>query len=143
MFVDTLKIEEKLAEKYKYKKLPAPLSKKYRDFFVANIPEFLKIEGDDILLTTKNGTPLCQGYDRIVVGDYGAFVEFTKPYQRLTIEKGQEYRLNDPKYSSNVKFLWLTIVDGSKVKIYKQQKCVMYADYRPQKFYVSVHEVLG
>lgn len=141
--MNTLKVESLLAEKYQYHPLPNDLSKKYREYFRNNIPDFLKINGDIITLFTKTNTPICNKYDRIVVGDYGAFIEFSDSTysNNFVIKEGQEYRINDPKYKNNVKYIWLTINDNSNVKIYFQKKSVLYADYKPKKFYVSVHEV--
>ena len=140
--MNTLKIEAKLAEKYGYQKLPDDLSEKYRQFFSENIPDGLHIEGGGVL-KTMNGGVICENYNRIVVGDYGAFVELETPADaRFVIAPGQEYRVNDPKYSKNVKYIWLTIPDGSNIKIYHQKKKVSYADYLPKRYYVSVHEVL-
>lgn len=142
--MNTLRIEATLAKKYGYSPLPPDLSQKYRDFFTANIPEFLDINGSSKQLTTMNGTPICNGYDRIVVGDYGAFIEFSKEAiaTDFVIQPGQEYRVNDDKYKNRVKYIWLTVCDGSGVKIYQQKRKVTYADYKARKYYVSVHEVL-
>lgn len=146
--MNTLRIEAKLAEKYKYKPLPNDLSAKYRQFFTENIPPHLdisysRIPGGKNPLFTINGSMVCTDYDRIVVGDYGAFVEFSPHYEgtNFIIAPGQEYRVYDERYSKNVKYIWLTIDDGSGIKIYKQKKRVAYADYLPEKYYVSVHEV--
>lgn len=141
--MDTLKIQAALAKKYGYQKLPGDLSEKYRVFFAENIPEFLSIEGAHDTLYTLCGAQICSGYDRIVIGDYGAFVEFSQSdfSDSFIIQPGQEYRVNDTRYSKNVKYIWLTIDDGSHIKIYHQKKCVTYADYKPGKYYVSVHEV--
>lgn len=138
--MNTLKIETKLAKKYRYSPLPKDLSEKYREFFTENIPSFLSLEGGGQLFT-NNGTMLCDRYNRIVVGDYGAFVEFIKPASTFVIAPGQEYRVNDKRYSKNVKYIWLTIDDGSNIKIYHQKKKVLYADYIRGAYYVSVHEV--
>ena len=140
--MNTLKIEAKLAEKYKYKKLPDDLSEKYRSFYIENIPDFLSLNGGEKLYTLKDSL-LCNSYDRIVVGDYGAFIEFSeKPEMTVfSIAPGQEYRIYDNQYSKTVKYEWFTIDDGSKIKIYKQKRRVNYADYKPKKYYVSVHEV--
>lgn len=43
-------------------------------------------------------------------------------------------------YLLSIKFS--TIDDKSNIKIYFQKKKVLYADYIPRKFYVSVHEVI-
>lgn len=136
--MNTLKLEKELSEKYKYKKLSEKESIKYRQIYKENIPKFLCINGGNDLYTLK-GTKLCESYDRIVIGDYGAFIEFSKPACRLVIEKGQEYRLTEQ--FKNVKYNWVTIPDGSHIKIYHQRGTVTYADYQVGKFYVSVHEV--
>lgn len=140
--MNTLKIEAELASKYQYKKLPLPLSLQYRKFFEDNIPEWLSIDGGGQLFT-KNGTLICQEYQSIVVGDYGAFVEFDQPAfpNGFIVAPGQEYRLNDERYKNHVKYYWLTINDGSNIKIYHQRAEVDYADYTAGKYYVSVHEV--
>ena len=145
--MNTLRIEAKLAEKYKYKPLPGDLSEKYRDYYKSNIPPFLHVNGGGPLYTCC-GSMICKAYNRIVVGDYGAFVEFCEddlPLENdapaFMIAPGQEYRVNDERYSKNVKYVWLTTRDLSGVKIYHQKKGVSYADYRPGMYYVSVHEV--
>lgn len=141
--MNTLKIETALAEKYKYKPLSKELSVKFRNFFTENIPSFLDISGSINPLYTLKGTQICNGYDRIVIGDYGAFIEFSEEHisSNFIIQKGQEYRVNDEKYKKNVKYIWLTINDKSDIKIYFQKKKVLYADYKPKKYYISVHEV--
>lgn len=140
--MNTLKVEALLAQKYKYKPLSKDLSQKYRQYFRENIPNFLSESGGKETLFTLNDSPICDGYDRIVIGDYGAFIEFSSiPYLNFAIKQGQEYRVFDERYSKNCKYIWLTIEDGSDIKIYKQKKTVAYADYKPDKFYVSVHEV--
>jgi hypothetical protein len=142
--MDTLKIEAALAKKYGYHPLPSDLSQKYRQLFTDNIPRFLNIEGSETPLFTTKGSLVCIRYDRIVVGDYGAFIEFSEDdiTEEFIIQPGQEYRVNDEKYKNKVKYIWLTINDGSNIKIYKQKRRVTYADYKSKKYYVSVHEVL-
>ena len=141
--MNTLKIEQKLADKYGYMKLPETLSQKYRNFFLKNIPSYLKIEGDNSCLYTKNGSLVCKRYNRIVIGDYGAFIEFSKDDagEDFPVKDDQEYRIFDKKYSKNVKYLWYTINDDSDIKIYYQKRKVDYADYKRGMYYVSVHEV--
>lgn len=141
--MNTLKIEKKLADKYGYKKLPDDLSEKYRKFFLENVPAGLHVKGGGPLMTTQ-GSIICNEYKRIVIGDYGAFVEFERVPDgtRFIIAPGQEYRVYDERYSKNVKYVWLTIPDDSNIKIYHQKKKVSYADYVPDMYYVSVHEVV-
>ena len=141
--MNTLRIESLLAKKYKYKPLPDGLSPKYRQFFRENIPDWLNINGENRSIFTTKGTKICNSYERIVIGDYGAFLEFSDEPKntKFIIQPGQEYRVNDPQYNRNVKYIWLTVDDNSGIKIYKQKGTVSYADYIPGKFYVSVHEV--
>ena len=136
--MDTRGVEATLAKKYGYKPLPGELSQKYRNYFKENIPEFLNVDGGKML--SADGVLLCYTYDRIVIGDYGAFVEFSKPAMPLVCMPGQEYRMNDPKYMNNVKYNWLT-TEKKKAKIYYQKRTVTYADYKVGKYYISVHEV--
>lgn len=144
--MNTLSVEAELAELYKYKPLPEDLSEKYRRYFKNNIPSFLNVCGGGPLYTCC-GCMICKSYRRIVVGDYGAFVEFGEEDLPSTgaaafkIAPGQEYRVNDERYAKNVKYIWLTTNDLSRVKIYFQKKGVAYADYKPGMYYVSVHQV--
>lgn len=141
--MNTLRIEALLAKKYGYQPLASDLSAKYRNFFLENIPNGLNVNGGTETLYTLNGSPICDGYDRIVIGDYGAFIEFSaSPYTNtFIIAPGQEFRIYDKQFANRVKYIWLTIDDGSNIKIYDQKRTVLYADYQPKKFYVSVHEV--
>ena len=141
--MDTRGIEAALAKKYKYKDLPLDLIDQYHNFFRENTPAFL-FENNEQPLFTMSGTKLCERFSCVVIGDYGAFVEIDPVdanEERFVVAPGQEYRVNDPRYSKNVKYDWMTVNDGSGVKIYKQKKIVTYAAYKPGKYYVSVHEV--
>ena len=138
--MDTRTIEAELAQQYKYKPLPKELSEKYHALYTANVPDFLTRHQ---ALYTINKTLICNDFNRIVIGDYGAFVEFLSEQANknvFTIAPGQEYRLL-PQYN-NVKYIWLTILDDSNIKIYYQRNTVKYADYIPKRYYVSVHEVI-
>lgn len=142
--MNTLQTEAELAQKYGYQPLSTELSNQYRTLFIENIPQWIKRDGDHCPLSTKNGMQFARSYNRVVVGDYGAFIEIDKSdimEHVIVVAHGQEYRINDPKYSKNVKYHWYTATDGSEIKIYKQVRRVKYADYIPGKYYVSVHEV--
>lgn len=139
--MNTLEIEKQLAWAYDYKPLPPTLSKKYRDLFLANVPADLSISGAIQPLFTLTGTQICSGYDKIVIGDYGAFIEFSEEQiaSKFVCKRGEEFRLKDKRY--NCKYLWLTIDDGSNIKIYHQLRTVKYADYKIGKYYISPHEI--
>lgn len=139
-------LEEDLAKEYKYRKLPEDLSKWARNEYLLALPKDINIFGNNYqMLCSKTGKAFASGYKRVVIGDYGAFIEFSGDQLIrgvISVKKGQEYRITDPKYSNNVKYHWYTIEDGSDIKIYYQQKTVVYADYNENMFYVSPHEII-
>lgn len=132
-------LQDELSKRYNYKKLNTQQSAIVRAIYEDTMPYFLD---DKQSLYTVNGSLICNTFDRIVKGDYGAFIEFSNEQANknlFIIAPGQEYRL-EPRYN-NVKYIWLTIDDGSQIKIYYQKNTVSYADYLPKKYYVSVYEV--
>ena len=139
-------LQDRLANEYKYKKLPFDISEEARLSYLSEIPASLKLEGDiNFKLYSNKGTLFSTGYNRIVVGDYGAFIEFDTSQilrENIKIKNGQEYRVNDDKYKRTVKYAWLTCKDDSDIKIYYQYRTVEYADYSPERFYVSHYEIL-
>lgn len=138
MVISMIFLSDKLTKKYNYKKLPEKLSKSARLIYNKTIPTFLQ---NFQPLYTVNGSCICNSFDRIVIGDYGAYVEFSSEQankELFIIAPGQEYRL-ESRYN-NVKYIWLTINDDSGIKIYYQKNTVKYADYIPNKYYISVYE---
>lgn len=140
---DVPQMIESLVKKFSYKPLSPQLSQIMRKFYIENLPlppEFKDLKGRRIVLLSSCGTVLLQEYDRIVVGDYGAFIEFTRPASPLIVEKGQSYR-QQPRYKNNVKYDWLTLQDDSHIKVYHQKRTVKYADYLVGKYYVSPYQI--
>ena len=136
-------LSDELSNKYNYKKLPEEESNIARSIYAETLPAFLLSIDNNNPLYTINGSLICSSFDRIVIGDYGAYIEFSPKQANkdlFAVAAGQEYRINDLRYA-NVKYAWLTINDGSQVKIYYQKNAVSYADYKPKKYYVSVYEV--
>ena len=139
-----LKYQEQLAREYKYKPIPRTFFKDVRAEVEEALPEWCNMSGNTTKLETRSGTVIASGYNRIVIGDYGAFVEFSRAQanaHHLKIKEGQSYRIEDPRYAEHVKYLWLTADDDSDVKVYDQKRSVEYADYKPGMLYVSVYEV--
>lgn len=139
-----LEYQEQLAHEYRYKPIPRTFFKDVRAEYEEALPEWCNVSGDTISLETADGTVITNGYNRIVIGDYGAFVEFSRVQalmHHLKIKEGQNYRIEDPRYAKHVKYLWLTADDDSDVKVYDQKRSVEYADYKPGMLYVSVYEV--
>lgn len=73
-----LKYQEQLADEYKYKPIPQTFFKDVRAEFKEALPEWCNMSGDTTKLETRSGTVIASGYNRIVIGDYGAFVEFSR-----------------------------------------------------------------
>lgn len=73
-----LKYQEQLANEYKYKPIPRTFFKDVRAEFEETLPEWCNMSGDTTKLETRSGTVIASGYNRIVIGDYGAFVEFSR-----------------------------------------------------------------
>lgn len=137
-------LNDELSKKYNYKKLLQKLSNVAQSIYAETLPAFL-LSNDPATtsLYTINGILICNGYERIVIGDYGAYIEFSSAQankESFTIAPGQEYRIDDTRYA-NVKYAWLTVNDDSQIKIYYQKNTVSYADYKPKMYYVSVYEV--
>lgn len=139
-----LRYQEQLAHQHRYKPIPRTFFQDVRAEFEDALPDWCVMTGDDVPLETACGTEIAKGYTRIVIGDYGAFVEIS-PSQilmsRLHVKEGQTYRIEDPRYAEHVKYLWYTANDRSDVKVYIQKRTVEYADYKPDMIYVSVYEV--
>ena len=140
------KFIDDLTKKYNYKKLPNGLSEEVRNKYLESLSsEFYDPdEGQyDINMFTLEGTAIAKGYDRVVIGDYGAFIEIDEKdmlLENIKIRRGQEYRYEE-RYKT-CKYYWLTAKDDSDIKIYHQKGTVSYADYLIGKFYVSPYEVV-
>lgn len=134
-------IVEDLIKKYGYKPLPSDLRKKVRHYFNRKIPSFLNINGGGRLISKKSGILLCDNYDKIVVGDYGAFIEISTLCTKAIIPDSQKYRLEE-RYRY-CKYLWLNPSEIDDTKIYFQKGLVPYADYLIDKYYVSVYDVIN
>lgn len=142
-----LAFQEDLAAEYGYEPIGLNLFLgDVREKYKSALPEWCNMTGDEAMpLFSLDGMQLCRGYDRIVIGDYGAFVEIAPERilrNNLHCKEGQEYRFTDERYAKNVKYLWLTAADSSGCKIYLQKKPVDYADYIPGMYYISPYEVV-
>lgn len=136
--------QQKLSEEYGYKKLASSISYKVRREYGKNLPDFFLYESNkNKPLFTRDGIKIATKWDRIVIGDYGAFVEIDPKNiceENFVIKPGEEYRISDKRYLENVKYHWYIPKSGYESKLYYQQKEVTYADYKPQKWYVSPYE---
>ncbi|WP_054692497.1 hypothetical protein [Syntrophomonas palmitatica] len=137
----TLGVVQENISKGRYAPLLPELSEMVRAYYREQLT--LPESGGDINIYTPDGMLLATGYQRIVVGDYGAYIEISRQQivkSNLRVKPGQEFRLNPD--IANVKYEWYEPVDGSNVKIYFQIGTVKYADYQRGMYYISPQEVV-
>ena len=122
-----------------YRQLPGEASKIAREYYRMRLRQMAISEhgADDVILKNDCGTVVSKGYRRVVVGDYGAYIEFT---QKQLIQASIA-----PKWagtqSKDASYIWHETTDASKTKIYLQQRRVQYADYVPRMYYVSPDDI--
>ena len=95
----------------------------------------IPIDGANIPLFVNYPNLIASGYQRVVIGQRGPYVEFTKNQiidTELYIPKSQLYRLSDPK----VYYIEFRSVEKN-IKVYYQMRSVAYADYLLNHFYIS------
>ena len=96
-----------------------------------------KYIGDPNVIETKGGFLVASGFSRVVPGGRGAYVEFL--YQQIKVEtlfvpQDQLWRLKGP--SSPLAY-YIEYRTSDNVKVYHQKKRVDYADYIPDRYYIS------
>lgn len=85
---------------------------------------------------TKSGTKVATGYERVVIGQRGPYIEFTTAQIHLDnfhIPESALYRLIDRR----VYYVEYRSADDCNVKLYQQRRLVEYADYRIGYCYIS------
>lgn len=127
-----------------YKKLAPEMSKQVRAIY-KRYTDMLDLNPAKPLYT-HNGIKIAEGFERLVIGDYGAYIEYDLSQvpagMRYSVEPGQEYR-KLPGWRDRVKYIWYTVPRSDPhIKIYWQLRTVSYADYKRKKFYISPFEIL-
>jgi len=124
--------------KWKWQPLPREVKARLSLLYHQYINDFYNSQHRLCVLDT--GELIATDYLRVVVGDYGAYVEFHRD-QLLVVPKlavGQEWRVNETYLKTRnlkIKYVWL---EYEGIKVYLQRNRVAYADYRPGFYYVSV-----
>lgn len=83
------------------------------------------------------GTQISNGYRRVCIGDYGAYVEID-PSQ--IIESAIKSKWPGKPYRP-VKYIWMETTDSARTKVYFQQATVKYAGYLAGMYYVSPEDI--
>jgi len=98
------------------------------------------INGDDKTnFYSKSGILIASGYNRVVIGERGPYIEFERKHftlnSKLTIPSSQKWRT---KPTNLIYYLEFRICpEKDNIKVYFQKKVVDYADYKIGKFYIS------
>lgn len=83
-----------------------------------------------------DGTLFSIGYERIVHGGRGDYVELTK--DQIVVDLKSKFNHNLPKEISNEQFYYYWLVPkGREEKLYWQCNVVNYADYKIGYYYIS------
>lgn len=121
-----------------YKPLTEPLKSLVRTLFHSEAASKLPpIGNNNTPLFNKGGMQIATGYTRIVVGDYGAYIEMAP----LHIVRDNIEAKFPGKPKRPVKYLWLQTKDVLQTKVYYQRDTVAYADYIPGMYYVSPEDL--
>ena len=88
---------------------------------------------------TLDGVAFSNGFQRLVIGDHGPYIEMDSIAIPLMVKPGHEWRIGSPR----VKYEWYIPRDSREVKIYKQINTVGYADYRVGMFYACPYELFN
>ena len=86
---------------------------------------------------TPSGTHIATGYIRVVVGDYGAYLEFSPAHLFMSKIESRFGQTPDRP----VKYIWMQSKDASQIKIYEQKRRVSYADYKPGLYYIAPQDL--
>lgn len=93
------------------------------------------------IFSTSSGLEVAKGYERIVIGQRGPYIEFVKEElisESIFIPEDQKWR----SYSSKAFYVELRTKEDF-VKIYFQKRVVEYADYKIGFFYISPFDLLA
>lgn len=128
---------ESLVTTYQYRPLPKSVKFDAHQIYQAHLNDF---NGPQKRNTNINGIPVASDYIRVVIGDYGAYLEFAQEHLlvQLDIPEGQRWRFNEDFIKSRnltIKYYWY---EYNGKKVYLQLGPVKYADYQPGMFYISV-----
>ena len=86
----------------------------------------------------KDGVLFANGYNRIVKGARGSYLEFEKDQLEVELESKYDQKLPELISDEIFYYYWLRPV-GRKEKVYWQANEVKYADYKIGKYYIDVN----
>ena len=133
---DALEIAAENLANNRWVPLEPRVRKLVRDFYRSQLK--LSEGGGEQVLQNAAGTIVAKGYDRFVVGDYGAYVEINS--DQIIKDHIRPKWPGEPKRP--VKYLWLETKDNEKTKVYYQKGKVGYADYKIGMYYIDCRDLI-
>ena len=107
------------------------------------LPEFPP-DGDPLIFTTGCELIIAHGYERVVIGMRGPYVEFLDEHikrESLFIPGDQRWRF-DHFHVGKCYYYEFRTRDSRRIKVYFQKKPVDYADYRIGRWYISPFDLV-
>lgn len=103
----------------------------------------IPVEGSSsINLHTKSGLKISTGYNRIVIGERGPYIEFTnKHLDGIPIKIPRDCKWRQEK-RYNAYYLEYRSIDTSYTMVYYQLREVKYADYKIGFYYISPFDLV-
>lgn len=93
---------------------------------------------NDASLHTESGLLIATGYERVVHGGHGDYVEIA-PNQ--IVEENIKNPFYNPNTIEDAYYVQYRSNDYCNIKIYHQKRTVKYADYRIGFYYISVFDL--
>ena len=93
------------------------------------------------MIKTKKGISVATDFVRIVYGERGAYMEFTKAQiiqKNIHIPLNAKWRLSE-EWKDKVYYIEYRTTDN--VMVYHQKRIVGYADYKLNYFYISLEDL--
>ena len=133
---------------YRNQVIPNNISEELKETHKKYLPTWISdsmIEsGKSAPLFDVNGTKVCDKYSRVVISDFGAFIEFSYDdicEKNIMIMPGEEYRVA-PENQDKVSSYLLTTNSDAKCQIGLRVKDGTGSGFRQGFCYVSVYEVI-
>ena len=84
-----------------------------------------------------DGTQFSNGYERVVHGGRGKYVELTKDQILVNLKSIFNVRVPDKIDESQPFYYYFLVPEGRREKVYWQIRTVSYADYKPGFYYIA------
>ena len=136
-----------MVAKYHHRPIPTtPATGNVKTYYRDKLPAWAKKKiSRKYPLYTKNGEKVCERYERIVIGDYGAYVEISASHlsDNHFIYIDQNNPIDETISSRHSSHMTLALNDESSYTIYFQVKPVPYGNFIPGRFYIDPYDVIS